>query len=107
MNAVTQSSSASERVFQRWFVIFLIIMNGVAFAIAAEDKSWLALGILIAYGPIMNGVFALIGGIAAIVLRKRNRTMSLRRHFSIVVGSSLLAGITLCAAISLLDLHGC
>jgi hypothetical protein len=107
MNTPIRISLSPEKTFQRCFLACLLVADGIAFAIAAEDKSWRAFGIMFIYGPIMNGIFLLAGALSAIPLKRKNKKMSLPLYLTIVIVGPLIATVALGGAIYSLGLHGC
>jgi len=107
MVSSVRTRRSPEKAFWWCFVPSLVVANGVALAVAAVDKSWTAFGVLVVFGPVMNALFAIVGGLAAWPLKKKNPELHLARHLSITIGSALLACLALCGSIYSMDLHGC
>ena len=92
--------------FALTFVIVVGIANLLALGVAWQDRSWGALAIAVIYGPILNGIFALIGLLATAFLR-RNDQFSIWRHVVLSLGVPIAAASIDAFIIFSMGLHGC
>jgi hypothetical protein len=100
----TASDTAS--VFATFFLAILLIGNLVLLAVAWQDQSWTALGLLAFGSPSFNGALLAIG-LLAIPFRRRDPTQfSLGRHLALTVAAPLAAVAVDAAVILSMDLHG-
>ena len=90
MNESPPQSSSPDQIFRSWFLVALAVANSAAAFVAARDSGFVTLGMIVAWGPSMNGLFALVGIAAAFPLRRRMKGMAVGHHVGIVVGSAAL-----------------
>jgi len=78
----------------------------VLVAAAAEDRSWGALGIMILYGPIANGVL-MLASLACTPLARRfsgaSATFHVLTSILLPIGAAMVDGVIIFG----MDLHGC
>lgn len=85
--------------------VLLLVVNGFVLAVAAEDRSWGALGMAICVGPIANGVLALVSLCATPWMKSAAGSPWAHVAFSLGVPAAAIAGDFL--LIMTMDLHGC
>lgn len=107
MSNSIESPLAPDRTFQRWFLTSLLIANGVALGLAELDRSWIAFGIAVVFGPILNGLFLLVGLIAVIARRKRHPAMPWTAFALCLIGGPIIVCGLISSLIFALGLHGC
>lgn len=89
--------------FSGVFPAIVLAWTTSAIALAAADKSWIALGIAFVYGPAGNGLLALLGTIYLGVRRPR----TCGGEAVIMVVCVLASTLAIIASIFLMNLHGC
>lgn len=103
----TPSPATPYRTFQRWFLISLLVANAAAFGIAALDRSWLAFGIAIVWGPALNGLFLLTGLITLIARKSKYPALPVATLVLLTIIGPIVLSALLYKLIFTLQLHGC
>ncbi len=106
-DSATEGRTQRPLIFCGAFVCVVALLNLLALAIAWRDQSWIAFGIAIIYGPILNGVLAILSMSAFPLLKRMRLTRSLWRHAATSIGAPLAAIAIDYAVIFSMDLHGC
>ncbi len=87
--------------------VVVIGTNAWLVRVAALDRSWGALGILIMVGPITNGVIALVTVVSSFLLRWLAGGASVAIYICAGVLLPVAAIVVDAACILCMDLHGC
>ena len=88
------------------FLSLLLVANGIVLSIAAEDRSWGALGMAIVVGPITNGCLALLSLLFTPWIRQLTDS-SPRVHAVFSVAAPAVAIVADLVLIGAMDLRGC
>ena len=107
MSDTTQNRWPALAGFGVVFITVVVLANLLALGAAWQDKSWGALWIAIVGGPILNGVFALVGLIAMPFLRRQRSQFSVWRHVVLSLGVPIAAIAIDAGVIFSMGLHGC
>ena len=98
--------TASSVALHGLVVLGVLALNAVLVAAAAEDRSWGALGIMILYGPIANGVL-MLASLACTPLARRfsgaSATFHVLTSILLPIGAAMVDGVIIFG----MDLHGC
>lgn len=105
--AQTESDAAPPGSrFSRRFLGITIGLNLLALAVAWVDRSWIAFGIAMLWGPILNAVLFL-STLLFLSRLKAVRGFSFARFFTISLGAPIIAAVVDYFAIFAMGLHGC
>ena len=85
------------------FLLVVVVLNALAILLAWQDGSWGALGIAMAYGPMMNGLLALAALIAIPLVMQ---PFSIWRYLALSIAVPATAIWIDAAIIFRMDLHG-
>jgi hypothetical protein len=102
-----RSLPSPARTFRMAFLAAVVVVNLIALWLAWDDRSWGALGIAIAYGPIANGVLALASLLATPFLNRKDPLFSAGGHAALSLGIPAAAALVDAIAIFSMDLSGC
>lgn len=105
--SIAERPNKPQRMFINTFCLLLLLANLCGYLIAASDKSWGAMYILIVAMPVYNGTFLLGGNIAVLLMKLRNKKLDFSSAWMVVWGAPFLAAAVSVALILMLDIHGC
>ncbi len=74
---------------------------------AAADKSWLAMGIALVYGPAVNLLLAVLGASYLAVRRRRKPCLAWKPEAMVIVITTLASVFAIFGAMLTMELHGC
>jgi hypothetical protein len=107
-DALVHSPQPKARgVFELVFGALLLVANLVLLAAAWQDKSWGAMVLAVAGGPILNSAFLFSGLLAIPFLKRRRPHFSLGRHLALTLGVPIAAAVVDFFAIMSMGLHAC
>lgn len=89
------------------FLAAVIVINLIALWLAWEDQNWVALGIAMVYGPIANGVLALVSLLAILFLKRKDPLFSPKLHALMSLLIPAVAALADLLAILSMGLSGC
>lgn len=87
--------------------LIVLASNALLLWFAYDDRSWGALGIAFAIGPVGNLILSAVGGVSAVILRAVPHRQSLVGYVVASVCLPLAAIPVDGLLIGMMDLHGC
>lgn len=93
--------------FSGVFPAVVALWTVAAISAAAADKSWLALGVALFYGPIGNLFLAVVGACYLGVRRANRPDFSWGPPAMLLVATTLASTFAIFVATCMMDLHGC